>query len=317
MQSPFITFASTNVEEMQEKISAGLGWRIRINPGLDAAFRGEVNLKTGSLFNLVHSRYSSAIAARGEVRPDNLSVVRVRRGRVKVCRSMGALVYDEGSVILVNTNHTDFMRFIDASECLYLTVPYPAVAAFASRLFGVGFAVRFDRHLLVDQASPVGAALARCADFLSQYRMLEPYGACSDYTCQLIQEAMLAAILDYLAHALGHAGAPLAACGKKYVLHAMDIIAATDRPLQVSEVAEAVGVTIRTLQLSFLDAFGMTPQAYIKRARLSAFRAETRARGRLSAKQTARHWGFANMSRLRADYIAVYGLDDWNATTRR
>jgi AraC-like DNA-binding protein len=83
-----------------------------------------------------------------------------------------------------------------------------------------------------------------------------------------------------------------------------------DRPLTVSEVAEAAGTGTRALQAAFARHHGMSPMAYLRRVRLEqAHRAlqTTDPTTGTTVEQVARQWGFANPGRFAAEYRAVFG----------
>lgn len=82
-----------------------------------------------------------------------------------------------------------------------------------------------------------------------------------------------------------------------------------DEVLTVSRLAREVGVTARTLQISFAEHLGMSPSTYIRAARLTRVHADLVAGcpEDMSVTERAARWGFANMGRFSAYYRRKYG----------
>ncbi|KQQ05947.1 MULTISPECIES: helix-turn-helix transcriptional regulator [unclassified Rathayibacter] len=80
-------------------------------------------------------------------------------------------------------------------------------------------------------------------------------------------------------------------------------------PLRTEAVAEAAGVSLRTLQSEFRREFGFTAVDYLRRIRLDAVRKELRAgdSGVVSVSEVARRWGFAHLGRFSATYAHRFG----------
>lgn len=80
------------------------------------------------------------------------------------------------------------------------------------------------------------------------------------------------------------------------------------QPLTVQSVAQAVGVSSRSLELSFRSFKGTTPAAYLRDTRLKAAHAElSDPESPLSIKEVCLKWGFFHFGRFSAIYRAAYG----------
>lgn len=80
--------------------------------------------------------------------------------------------------------------------------------------------------------------------------------------------------------------------------------------LTPSELAAAVGVSLRSLELSFRADLGTTPQAYLLESRLRRAHAELVAGSPnhgVTVTSVAKRWGFSNVGRFAQKYFAVYG----------
>jgi AraC-like DNA-binding protein len=90
-----------------------------------------------------------------------------------------------------------------------------------------------------------------------------------------------------------------------------------DEQLTVGDVAEALGVSVRTLQECFRSEFGSTPMTYLRTCRLDAAHQALRdAEPGASVTTIALQHGFAHMGRFASEYRARFG-ETPSATLRR
>ena len=90
---------------------------------------------------------------------------------------------------------------------------------------------------------------------------------------------------------------------------AVDFIRANmHEALTLGGIAEAVGVSERSLQYGFRRFFETTPLVYLRDVRLAAVHSELSSpENRLPVNEVALKWGFTHMSRFAARYRAAYG----------
>ncbi|MBA2956093.1 helix-turn-helix domain-containing protein [Nocardioides sp. MAH-18] len=81
------------------------------------------------------------------------------------------------------------------------------------------------------------------------------------------------------------------------------------RDITIKEIAEAAGVTIRTVQLSFRRHLDTTPTAYLRGVRLQYIHDELVANdpARTTVSEVASRWGFCNFGRFAAQYRTQFG----------
>ncbi|WP_431262100.1 helix-turn-helix domain-containing protein [Roseateles chitinivorans] len=91
--------------------------------------------------------------------------------------------------------------------------------------------------------------------------------------------------------------------------------ASVDQPLGMVDVCAAVRVQARVLQYGFNEAFGVTPMAFLRGLRLHGIRRELRASTEEPIGDIAARWGLWHLSRLAADYRALFG--ELPSATRR
>lgn len=78
-------------------------------------------------------------------------------------------------------------------------------------------------------------------------------------------------------------------------------------PLGTPDIAEALGVSIRTLQAGFREHLGCTPMAYLRQARLDQVRQSLADGSATSVTEAAMRWGVTHLGRLAGDYRAAFG----------
>lgn len=93
------------------------------------------------------------------------------------------------------------------------------------------------------------------------------------------------------------------------IMSAVDFMRANmHEPLTLSEVAEATGTSVRSLQYGFRRFRNITPLGYLREIRLEAAQAELSSPlNMLSVKDVALKWGFSHMGHFAARYRAAYG----------
>lgn len=81
-------------------------------------------------------------------------------------------------------------------------------------------------------------------------------------------------------------------------------------PLTVACIAGAVGVSVRTLQISFQKALGVTPMRHLKSIRLHRVRVDLHGADPhdSSVTEIARRWGFTHVGRFAGDYRSEFGV---------
>lgn len=81
------------------------------------------------------------------------------------------------------------------------------------------------------------------------------------------------------------------------------------RPITIQSIAQAIGVSSRSLELSFRSFKGVTPAAYLREIRLQAVHAELcDPSSTVSIKDICLKWGFFHLGRFSALYRGAYGL---------
>lgn len=82
------------------------------------------------------------------------------------------------------------------------------------------------------------------------------------------------------------------------------------RALNVADIAEATGLSVRSLQAQFRDDLGVTPTAYVRNRRLERARADladAAPGGGVTVTDVAARWGFSHFGRFASTYRARFG----------
>jgi len=92
-------------------------------------------------------------------------------------------------------------------------------------------------------------------------------------------------------------------------LRAIEYAEHLQRPIGVSELASAAGVSRRVLELAFRETLGVTPVAYLRLSRMHGVRRELAAAAPDSAqvKEICARWGFSEPGRSAVDYGRLFG----------
>jgi AraC-like DNA-binding protein len=95
----------------------------------------------------------------------------------------------------------------------------------------------------------------------------------------------------------------------RQIVRAVDFMRAhMHQPLTLGDVAEASGMSVRSLQYGFRRFRNVTPLAYLRELRLEAAQAELSSPlNILSVKDVALKWGFTHMGHFAARYRAAFG----------
>lgn len=167
-----------------------------------------------------------------------------------------------------------------------------------------------DLHGLLDLSTPPGQTFCLTAQTI----VAGVYGGILDRSptaAALMTEAALRLLFENVPHRFNDRSSPkLLEATPRNIRAAIDFMHANlHQPLTVTEIAEAAGVSVRSLQAGFQQFQDTTPIAYLRRLRLEAVHTElSLAENRLPVGEVALKWGFTQMGRFAAQYLAAYGI---------
>ena len=125
-----------------------------------------------------------------------------------------------------------------------------------------------------------------------------------------LSEAVTEVLLAYMPHNYSHCYREPAPSGASWqAKHAINYMQANaGKPLTVHEIANACGVSVRTLYTTFSQQLGTSPKLYLRSLRLSGARRDILEEGSTrSIAAIARRWGFLSLSLFARQYRLAYG----------
>lgn len=170
--------------------------------------------------------------------------------------------------------------------------------------------------LRFDWARPVSAALARhwaqTVSYLARGVLAEPAlvgnGLVVEQTCRLLAATALAVFPNT---SLDGRRGPAGAVAPRALRRAMAYVEQNaERPVTITEIAAAAGVSARALQAAFRRHQDTTPLQYARRVRLERAHRDLRAGdpAGTTVAVVATRWGFTHPGRFSSDYRAAYGV---------
>ena len=102
---------------------------------------------------------------------------------------------------------------------------------------------------------------------------------------------------------------PKGASRRRVISNALDYIESHCRDrIQISELCQQIGTSVRTLDRAFREKFGVTPKSYIRNRRLASVRGELLAsKEDIKVTQIASDWGFTHLGQFSNDYRKLFG----------
>lgn len=228
-----------------------------------------------------------------------------RRGRERAVTEGGR----SGAVLLPTEDST--VRWTPEATQFAMKFPREPLEDHLGGLLGHPIHDALDFDVSMDLTAGPGAALMSAVRFL-QVEMDRPGGIA---TAPLARAQLETYVMTALLHGVGHQHSdellrPRAEDRPALIRQALDHIEAhADQPLSVPQLARRVGVSTRTLQVTFARNLGMTPSEYIRDVRLSRAHADLLVANPADSSVTgiAASWGFLHQGRFSEQYRAKYG----------
>ena len=233
------------------------------------------------------------------------------RGQARVANGRDRVDTGNGIASILNPHRHTRMRWRAGCEMLLLQIDRHRLTETAERITGRSLPapVRFSTRI-----DPTVNGMGRwIADLLACTRAAENsllFGDREPLTQALVEDQLVCRLLHRQPSNLTPLlDVPRAEAPAAYVRRAQRYI--RDRladPITLTGIAEAVGVTPRSLQLGFRASFGLTPFQYVQHERLNQARfllAESNGDSRVC--DVAEQAGFAHLGRFAGAYKARFG----------
>lgn len=267
---------------------------------------------TGERLSLNYIRYGAkTLIAPGLLRDFYLFQMPLS-GAASIRNGADAYVSDSRRAALLNPHLPTTMIWDENCRQVLLRIDRAALNTHLAQMLGG----RPDRPLTfagsLDLTGPRGAVLrALVLHLVAEADAGRPVLGPGSLLGRQIESALMTGLLE--AHRHNHSDAIHRKGGgdlaPRMVRQAEDyMLAHLDSPLALEDVATAVGVSGRALQLAFRRFRNTTPMAFLRNARLDRAHAELQgARPGLTVTDVALRWGFAHFGRFAETYRARFG----------
>jgi len=305
--------SSSNLDDMREILS-----RLTNTEGLDLiGKRQEID---GAVYSASFSGLCLSHAAFGDVRTSLVDGGQGDRSHLLILPTNGhAEIKHQGESFEITPNmalmrdiHTPFEARQDHFSCLSLSLPANVIKKQARSLLGEGFdvsAFTFDTQINLTTAE--GQHLRNTLRYVAD--ALDGSLRFSNNTILLegLKDLLLNSILTFLPNSYSDQLQSQQATRilPYHVKRARDFMHEhADKVIGVTEIAAAAGCGYRTVQHGFMEAFGLSPMAYLRTIRLHHVRkALQNAESSVSIARLAQKWGFTHPGRFAKVYAREFG----------
>lgn len=163
----------------------------------------------------------------------------------------------------------------------------------------------------IDFAAPGGTIIRNTIHYIAEALDSAPLELDNPILNAQMEDLLLTQCLTLLPNSYQDAlnGRTVATIVPYHVKRAREYIHAhADKKLGLADIAAAAGCGYRCVQRGFMDAYGVSPMAYLRMVRLKRIRAQLLARqGGSAVSDIAKKWGFPHMGRFAQVYRREFG----------
>lgn len=303
-------FVSHDAGETQAWLSALLRRDLVLEPLRSDGFETRLTGRCLASANLVQAEYPLGMRLRRDRPHDNLTIRIVAAGGTLYSVGRETLAAAPGQGLILNTALADSGEYAEGSVHSTFTLHSEDVTRTLQSAFERPVTKRLDFSVAFDGRSGIGPALANIMAAIEAGFQGDAPLAGAPHAARRLRDALIMLVLESVPHAHSSWFERQAAAPAPWqIRRAIEFIDAhTAGPLTVQDVAEAVGIGLRSLQEGFRRHKQMSPHDYIKLARLAGVRAELlNPTSTLSIEAVARHWGFANRGHFALEYREAFG----------
>ncbi|WP_376989005.1 AraC family transcriptional regulator [Bosea sp. R86505] len=317
------SFVSRHISETQSWLNARLRRDLRLEPlgplgphGFEARLTAHV--LAGA--HLIRAEYPAGMRLKHGDAKDDLTIIVAAAGGSLYSAGLQTLAAVPGRGLLLNTGLCKSIEYARGSVHTTFTMPGEEVARILEATFERPAPGQLDIAGTFDVASPEGATIVAMMSAIEAGLSGHAPLTLAPHAASLLRDGLVMLILARFPHRYAswfERTAPPPAPWQ--IRRAVEVIDAhKDGPLTVQEVADAVGIGLRTLQEGFRRHKQVSPHDYIKQVRLAAVRAELIEPGSTrSIEAIARHWGFVNRGHFALDYRNAFGEQPSQTRRRR
>jgi len=271
---------------------------------------------------LRRNRYSAGWALAGETTDEHLHVVLPIAGVADAKIGTGTVMAPPLTALIAPASLSRYIRLccVDGEYAsVTLTFDAQVVSRVLSAMFDDVKLSKLGLAPLLDLSTGAGVTFNMLAQTIASGMLDAQRAGGSSLAMPLLFEAALRLIFEHVPHRLSfRLDRELLEVAPWHTNRAIDFIHANiHRPLTVIDIAEAVGISVRSLQAGFRQFKDTTPVAYLRRLRLQTAHTELSSpENTLPVREVALKWGFTQMGRFAAQYRGMFGVSP-SETVRR
>ena len=303
-------FVSRDAGETQAWLVGLLRRDLVLEPLRPDGFEARLTGHTLASANLVQAAYPGGMRLKRGVPHDNLTIRIVAAGGSLYSVGRETLAAVPGHGLILNTALAESGEYAQGSVHSTVTLHVEEVLRTLQAAFERPVTERLDFALPFEARSGVGATLAGIMAAIDAGFQGEAPLASAPHAARMLRDALVMLVLESFPHRYASwFERPASAPAPWQIRRAIAFIDGhSSGPLTVQDVADAVGIGLRSLQEGFRRHKRMSPHDYIKLARLAGVRSELQdPLSTRSIEAVARHWGFVNRGHFALDYRQAFG----------
>ncbi|WP_249140701.1 MULTISPECIES: AraC family transcriptional regulator [Bradyrhizobium] len=291
-------------------------------PNSDAAFRWRSDISAGQGVSVWRTRYSADWSYSSESLDDDLVMAFLTAGSADMTVGTRSARRTPATIALAPLSmlRRHQMKAMDGSYAnVMLRFDANLVAGVLKAMFGHAALTKLDLTPTIDLSTNTGRTLLQLSRTVVSGMHEQQLLVRSPKAMALLTEAALRLVFENVPHRfIDKLDRGPADVTPRHIHRAIEYMRANlHRSLTMIDIAEAVGISDRYLQLGFRRYRDTTPAMYLRQIRLEAVHTElARPENRLPIHEVALKWGFTHMGRFAAQYRAAFGVSP-SETVRR
>lgn len=313
-------FVSRDIAETQTWLNALLRRDMRLEPLGPDGFEARLTAHALAGAHLIRAEYPAGMRLKRGEAQDDLTIRIVTAGGSLYSAGRQTLAAVPGRALVLNTGLCQSGEYGRGSVHTTFTLAGEDVARILQTTFGRPATERLAIATNLDLAAADGATIAGLMSaMVAGCEGVAPLAAVPQ-AARVLRDALVLLVLARCPNPYAAwFEAPVAAPAPWQIRRAIAFIDAHEAgALTVQEVAEAVGIGLRSLQDGFRKHKHVSPHDYIKQTRLARVRSELLdPASTRSIEAIARHWGFVNRGHFALDYRNAFGEQPSETRRRR
>ncbi len=304
------SYLGSNAEEVSDVLTRCIG-PVRVQKPLntDLSYSYEFAAGGSVAFSRVTSQGSLSIGQQDEVPKLLILLPLYGSACVKIGRQ-GSLISIPGKAAILDGNKLSELQVVDARSHLSLVVDQGDVFRRLSDTLERPVYGSLDFTPKLDLSVGAGQIIFRLSQIMATFVGADKELLGMPYALSYLSGSIINLLVDTVPHRFSAAlGQGEWLPSPRHVKRAVDFMHANlSAPISMTDIAQAAGIGVRSLQEGFKQFKGTSPISYLARLRMeAAHRDLVNADQRMSVAEIARKWGFRHMGRFSNDYRKSYG----------